>query len=147
LVGHVALSVMERGEGRNLRDGRTTLKGRRVTGLPALAAAARGGMRNARSEGPTIRATDAPKSIMQHAAEAAHATPTTSPPPRPIRALPVEEVQAPDPIETVIRRLAADRLRDLRDDGLTLAYAARMYGLDAGEMAALEAELLPWRQR
>jgi hypothetical protein len=85
---------------------------------------------------------------MQHAVEAAYATPTTSPAPRPIRALPVEEVvETPDARETVIRRLAADRLRDLRDDGLTLAYAARMYGIDTEEMAALEAELLPWRQK
>jgi hypothetical protein len=84
---------------------------------------------------------------MQHAAEAAYAAPTASPAARPIRALPVDEVEAPDPLEAVIRRLAADRLRDLRDDGLTLAYAARMYGIDLCEMAALEAELLPWRQR
>ena len=84
---------------------------------------------------------------MQHATDAAYAAPTASPAPRPIRALPVDEVEAPDPLEGVIRRLAADRLRDLRDDGLTLAYAARMYGLDPSEMAALEAELLPWRQR
>jgi hypothetical protein len=84
---------------------------------------------------------------MQHAAEAAYAAPTAAPAPRPIRALPVEEVEVPDPRELVIRRLAADRLRDLRDDGLTLAYAARMYGMDAAEMEALEADLLPWRQR
>ena len=85
---------------------------------------------------------------MQHAAEPAYAAPTTTPAARPIRALPIETVEEiPDPRETVIRRLAADRLRDLRDDGLTLAYAARMYGIDAAEMEALEAELLPWRQR
>jgi hypothetical protein len=84
---------------------------------------------------------------MQHAAEAAYPAQTASPAPRPIRALPVEEVETPDPREMVIRRLAADRLRDLRDDGLTLAYAARMYGLDPDEMASLEADLLPWRQR
>jgi len=84
---------------------------------------------------------------MQHAVEATYTTPTPAPP-RPIRALPVEEVvEIPDPREAVIRRMAADRLRDLRDDGLTLAYAARMYGIGAEEMAALEAELFPWRQR
>jgi hypothetical protein len=38
---------MERGEGSNLRGGGTALKGSRVTGLPAPAAAARCGMRNA----------------------------------------------------------------------------------------------------
>jgi hypothetical protein len=84
---------------------------------------------------------------MQHAAEAAYTAPTVSPAPRPIRALPVEEVRAADPRERVIRRLAADRLRDLRDDGLTLAYAARMYGIDAAEMEALQADLLPRRQQ
>jgi hypothetical protein len=84
---------------------------------------------------------------MQHAAEAAYAAPASTPAPRPIRALPIEEVEVPDPRELVIRRLAADRLRDLRDDGLTLAYAARMYGIDSAEMEALEADLLPWRQR
>jgi len=30
----------------------------------------------------------------------------------------------------LLRRLAADRLRDLRDDGVTLAYMARMYGVE-----------------
>jgi hypothetical protein len=84
---------------------------------------------------------------MQHAVEAAHTAPAATPAPRPIRVLPVDEVEAPDPREMVIRRLAADRLRDLRDDGLTLAYAARMYGIDTAEMEALEADLLPWRKR
>ena len=32
----------------------------------------------------------------------------------------------------LIRRLAADRLRDLRDDGVTVAYLARMYGVEQG---------------
>jgi len=84
---------------------------------------------------------------MQHAAEAAYTAPAATPAPRPIRALPIDEVEAPDPRELVIRRLAADRLRDLRDDGLTLAYAARMYGIDTAEMESLEADLLPWRHR
>ena len=61
--------------------------------------------------------------------------------------LPAAEDEAPDLCEQVIRRLAADRLRDLRDDGVTLAYAARMYGIDAAEMEALEADLLPSRPR
>ena len=84
---------------------------------------------------------------MQHAAEAAYTAPAAAPAPRPIRALPVTEVVAQDPRELLIRRLAADRLRDLRDDGVTLAYAARMYGIDAAEMESLEADLLPWRHR
>ncbi|HEX6751503.1 MAG TPA: hypothetical protein VF092_29695 [Longimicrobium sp.] len=64
--------------------------------------------------------------------------------PRPIRALPVTEPE-PDPAEALIRRLAADRLRDLRDDGVTLAYVARMYGVDAALMERLQAELVPTR--
>jgi hypothetical protein len=32
------------------------------------------------------------------------------------------------------RRLAADRLRDLRDDGVTVAYMARMYDVEPGMM-------------
>jgi hypothetical protein len=84
---------------------------------------------------------------MQHAAKAAYGAPSATPATRPIRALPKAEAEAADPREQVIRRLAADRLRDLRDDGLTLAYAARMYGIEAVEMEALEADLLPWRQR
>jgi len=84
---------------------------------------------------------------MQHAAEAAHTAPAATPAPRPIRVLPVVEEEVQDLRELVIRRLAADRLRDLRDDGVTLAYAARMYGIDAAEMEALEADLLPSRPR
>lgn len=52
----------------------------------------------------------------------------------PIRPLPLD----PDPAHTVratlLRRLACDRLRDLRDDGVTLAYMARMYGVEQGVM-------------
>lgn len=46
----------------------------------------------------------------------------------PIRPLPLE----PEETERarLVRRLAADRLRDLRDDGVTVAYMARMYGVD-----------------
>lgn len=84
---------------------------------------------------------------MQHAAEAPSAAPATSLGARSIRALPVEMVELPDTRDAVIRRLAADRLRDLRDDGLTLAYAARMYGIDTPEMESIEAELLSVRQR
>jgi hypothetical protein len=52
----------------------------------------------------------------------------------PIRPLPA----APDPDElaraALLRRLAADRLRDLRDDGVTVAYMARMYGVEREAM-------------
>jgi hypothetical protein len=87
------------------------------------------------------------ESSMQHAAKAGYSAPSVTPATRPMRALPAVEAPTRDPREQLIRRLAADRLRDLRDDGLTLAYAARMYDVDAAEMEALEADLLPWRQR
>jgi hypothetical protein len=64
--------------------------------------------------------------------------------PRPMRALPVHEAE-PDPAEALIRRLAADRLRDLRDDGVTTAYVARMYGVEPALMERLQAELVPSR--
>lgn len=126
---------------------RARSRARRCTAPQGVAGVGGDGMRNALSGATIRRATSRPESTMQHAVEAAYAPPTTAPAPRPIRALPIQEEEVADPREAVIRRLAADRLRDLRDDGLTLAYAARMYGIDAGEMAALEAELLPWKQR
>lgn len=46
----------------------------------------------------------------------------------PIRPLPVDAVDAER--AQLLRRLAADRLRDLRDDGVTVGYMARMYGVD-----------------
>jgi hypothetical protein len=51
----------------------------------------------------------------------------------PIRPLPVD-----DPADAararLLRRLASDRLRDLRDDGVTVGYMARMYGVEQGMM-------------
>lgn len=47
----------------------------------------------------------------------------------------------------LILQLAADRLRELRDDGVTLAYVARMYGVATEEMERLQAELVPARPR
>lgn len=59
----------------------------------------------------------------------------------PIRPLPA----APDPAETaraaLLRRLAADRLRDLRDDGLSAAYVARMYEIDKRVLDGVMADL------
>ena len=82
---------------------------------------------------------------MQQAADSGYIVPTTAAP-RALRALPVEEVDvAAANRELLMRRLAADRLRDLRDDGLTMAYMARMYGVEPDEMEALAAELLPSR--
>lgn len=57
----------------------------------------------------------------------------------PIRALPV------DPQDTerarLLRRLAADRLRDLRDDGVTVGYMARIYGVEQAMMEEMVAAL------
>jgi hypothetical protein len=66
-------------------------------------------------------------------------------PARPIRALPVNEIE-PDPAETLIRRLAADHLRELRDDGVTLGYVARMYGVEPALIERLQGELIPTRR-
>jgi hypothetical protein len=88
------------------------------------------------------RGHTAPRAIMP--AEAASFDKLDSPAARPIRALPVTEIE-PDPAEALIRRLAADRLRDLRDDGVTLAYVARMYGVEAALLERLQSELVPTR--
>jgi hypothetical protein len=48
----------------------------------------------------------------------------------PIRPLPAIEDPREIASAALLRRLAADRLRDLRDDGLTTGYMARMYGVD-----------------
>ncbi len=45
--------------------------------------------------------------------------------------------------ERLVRKLAADHLRELRDDGLTIDYVARMYGVSAERMEILYGELLP----
>jgi predicted subunit of tRNA(5-methylaminomethyl-2-thiouridylate) methyltransferase len=68
-------------------------------------------------------------------------------PPRPMRALPVEAVRETSVRDDVVRRLAADRLRDLRDDGITLAYIARMYGVDVDEIRSLASDLVPSMRR
>ena len=50
----------------------------------------------------------------------------------PIRPLPVDSQDTER--ARLLRRLAADRLRDLRDDGVTVGYMARMYGVEQGVM-------------
>lgn len=45
--------------------------------------------------------------------------------------------------DTLVLRLAADRLRELRDDGVTLDYVARMYGVGAERMEILYHRLIP----
>jgi hypothetical protein len=71
--------------------------------------------------------------------------PSLAPAPRPIRALPIGVVE-PDPAEQIIRRLAADRLRDLADDGVTLSYMARMYNITPDQLERLRDELIPSRR-
>lgn len=52
----------------------------------------------------------------------------------PIRSLPTGPSAEEAARAALLRRLAADRLRDLRDDGVTVAYIARMYGVDRARM-------------
>lgn len=49
----------------------------------------------------------------------------------------------PQPEDPLVRQLAADHLRELRDDGVTLDYIARMYGVSPERMEILLGELLP----
>lgn len=49
----------------------------------------------------------------------------------------------PDAVDRLVRRLAADHLRELRDDGVTLAYIARMYGVSTERMERLYEALVP----
>ena len=48
----------------------------------------------------------------------------------PIRLLAVDADPADAERARLLRRLACDRLRDLRDDGVTVGYMARMYGVE-----------------
>ena len=43
-------------------------------------------------------------------------------------------IDADDARARLLRRLACDRLRDLRDDGVTVGYMARMYDVEQGLM-------------
>jgi hypothetical protein len=52
----------------------------------------------------------------------------------PIRSVPLDTDPADSARAALLRRLACDRLRDLRDDGVTVGYMARMYGVDQGMM-------------
>ena len=67
--------------------------------------------------------------------------------PRPIRVLPVQDAARREAREALLRRLAADRLRDLRDDGVTTAYVARMYGVDRELLEEAMDEVLPSSMR
>jgi hypothetical protein len=57
----------------------------------------------------------------------------------PLGPLPV--VAARDRLDPLVRRLALDRLRDLRDDGVTREYVGRIYGVSAERIRELEREL------
>lgn len=63
-------------------------------------------------------------------AEARASAPVT-----PIRPRSVDAEESPR--ARLVRQLAADRLRDLRDDGVTVAYMARMYGVEPELMEEL----------
>jgi hypothetical protein len=52
-----------------------------------------------------------------------------------------------EPSQALIRRLALDRLRELHDDGVTMGYIARMYGVSESAMRATESELRGRRRR
>jgi len=79
---------------------------------------------------------------MRNAAEQALESPLPIPPGRTLVALPLDDGATERAArELLIRRLAADRLRELRDDGVTPAYVARMYGVDPAEIEELRAEL------
>jgi hypothetical protein len=52
----------------------------------------------------------------------------------PIRPFPIDADPADAARTRLLRRLACDRLRDLRDDGVTVGYIARMYGVEQGMM-------------
>ena len=84
---------------------------------------------------------------MDHAVELAALQPTPAAPVnRTIRALPADDGER-EARERLVHALAADRLRDLRDEGVTLAYVAKMYGVEREEMEAVQAELIPSRTR
>jgi hypothetical protein len=65
----------------------------------------------------------------------------------PIRVLPTLDAGRREARETLLRRLAADRLRDLRDDGVTTAYVARMYGVERELLEEAMDEVLPSAMR
>lgn len=58
-----------------------------------------------------------------------------------LRALPVQPPAERELRDELILRLAADRLRDLRDDGVTMSYVARMYCVDVETLWKIADEL------
>jgi hypothetical protein len=63
------------------------------------------------------------------------------PQPPALRVMPTDDDESAARRDALIRRLAADRIRELRDDGLTLGYLARMYDTEPALLEQLFAEL------
>jgi hypothetical protein len=61
----------------------------------------------------------------------------------PIRPFPIDGDGVDAVRAGLLRRLAGDRLRDLRDDGVTVGYMARMYGVEQGLMEEMISALGP----
>jgi hypothetical protein len=59
----------------------------------------------------------------------------------PIRPLVTSADAAAEARASLLRRLACDRLRDLRDDGVTHGYVARIYGVERALLDEVMAEL------
>jgi hypothetical protein len=77
--------------------------------------------------------------------KAADRSPSSAPPSLPARVrvhTPISIMGGQDSRnDRLIRTLALDRLRDLRDDGVTLDYIGRMYGVSGERIAAVERDL------
>ena len=55
----------------------------------------------------------------------------------------IAEPPAHDPEAELVRRLAADHLRELRDDGVTMDYVARMYEVSPERLEVVYNDLIP----
>jgi hypothetical protein len=58
----------------------------------------------------------------------------------PIRSIALDDAED-DARAALLRRMACERLRDLRDDGMTVGYMARMYGVEPGMMEEMMSAL------
>ena len=54
---------------------------------------------------------------------------------------PISTYGSRDRLDPLVRKLALDRLRDLRDDGVTTDYIGRMYGVSRERLLELERDL------
>jgi hypothetical protein len=64
-----------------------------------------------------------------------------------LRVLPTEHERVRAARDALVQRLAADRVRELRDDGVTMAYVARIYDVEIELLEQVLAELMPGRPR